>query len=315
MTEIRERTKRWVAKLLPVFAGIVVVVSGVITLFPAEASWSRVLLVRQRNACTVLDALSAVRYTAEHRKLLKRLSDESRVIRHDPEGYSLWATPRGQYWAPAEDRGHFFVLAEMQLEPYAVDIAAVKKGDIVIDCGAYLGHFTTEALSAGAARVIAVEPGSRQTGCLRRMFANEISTGRVILASEGVWEAEGHLEFQDEASPDASFVRAGVPYTAAGVRKVRMPVTTIDAIVRRFGLQRVDFIKMDIEGSEQQALRGAADTLARFKPKLAIAAYHKPDDPLGIPRQVHAANPGYRMLSAGCRLDLDQIRPLTFYFY
>ena len=60
----------------------------------------------------------------------------------------------------------------------------------------------------------------------------------------------------------------------------------LDAIVARFGLPRVDFIKMDIEGSEKQALAGAAQTLKRFKPRMALAAYHKPEDPAAIPALV-----------------------------
>jgi hypothetical protein len=77
----------------------------------------------------------------------------------------------------------------------------------------------------------------------------------------------------------------------------------------------VDFIKMDIEGAELQALAGAAQTLARFSPKLAIASYHKPEDPTRIPELVRRLNSVYQMESVGCRLDMDQIRPLSMFFY
>jgi FkbM family methyltransferase len=52
---------------------------------------------------------------------------------------------------------------------------------------------------------------------------------------------------------------------------------TIDDFVQRFSLPRVDFIKMDIEGAESRALTGAADIIRRFRPRLAISAYHSLD--------------------------------------
>jgi hypothetical protein len=94
-----------------------------------------------------------------------------------------------------------------------------------------------------------------------------------------------------------------------------VPVTTIDKLVAQLGLPRVDFIKMDIEGSELQALAGAPQTIARFIPKLAIASYHKPEDPVRIPKLVESLNPRYGMEQVGCRLDMDQIRPLSMFFY
>jgi FkbM family methyltransferase len=55
-------------------------------------------------------------------------------------------------------------------------------------------------------------------------------------------------------------------------------ITTIDNFVETSALPRVDFIKMDIEGAESDALRGAAQTLKSMRPKLAICVYHRPDD-------------------------------------
>lgn len=62
----------------------------------------------------------------------------------------------------------------------------------------------------------------------------------------------------------------------------------------RHALARVDFIKMDIEGSEAAALQGAAQTLARHRPRLAISAYHMPADLWELPALIRELNPGYR---------------------
>ena len=75
---------------------------------------------------------------------------------------------------------------------------------------------------------------------------------------------------------------------------VTASATTIDAIAEELGLDRVNFIKMDIEGSERYALQGAETVLARYAPRLAIASYHLPDDHEALPRVILDAQPAYR---------------------
>ena len=52
----------------------------------------------------------------------------------------------------------------------------------------------------------------------------------------------------------------------------------LDTYVEQKNLPRVDYIKLDIEGAELDMLHGAAQTIKRFKPKMAVSAYHKPED-------------------------------------
>jgi FkbM family methyltransferase len=69
---------------------------------------------------------------------------------------------------------------------------------------------------------------------------------------------------------------------------------TIDDFVKKEGLERVDFIKMDIEGSELNALQGAEQTLRMFKPKLAICLYHSLHDFTRIPKYIDRLELGYQ---------------------
>lgn len=66
---------------------------------------------------------------------------------------------------------------------------------------------------------------------------------------------------------------------------------TIDSIFRH---NKIGYIKMDIEGSERQAIKGAAVCIKRDKPNFMISVYHKLDDIIEIPRLLLELNPDYR---------------------
>ena len=82
--------------------------------------------------------------------------------------------------------------------------------------------------------------------------------------------------------------------------------TTIDQFVGDRRLQRVDFIKMDIEGAERDALAGAAETIRAFRPVLAISVYHRTDDILMLPLAIHKIHPGYRFYLQGVSLNYGE---------
>ncbi len=226
--------------------------------------------------------------------------------------YRLWRTPKGPIWMPAGSDGLVpFLLAEQELRIYEEGEVRVRKGDVVLDVGAHVGIYTREALWAGARLVVAIEPSPRNLECLRRNLAAEVDAQKVIVTPKGVWDKEEYLTL------------ANVPYNSGmdhiaehpNQPGVRVPLTTIDNLVAELQLPRVDFIKMDIEGAERRALVGAQKTLATFRPRLAIASYHLPDDSEAIPRAVRAAWRGYRSRCRSCLPVNRTLAPEVLFFY
>jgi hypothetical protein len=58
---------------------------------------------------------------------------------------------------------------------------------------------------------------------------------------------------------------------------------------------KITFIKMDIEGAEYNAILGAHNTITKYRPKLAISIYHKPEDIWEIPSLILKMNPEYKL--------------------
>jgi FkbM family methyltransferase len=158
-----------------------------------------------------------------------------------------------------ESNKYALVLAEQDQGIYGEGEHFVHRGDIVFDCGADYGSFTRSALRAGAAVVIAVEPAPYKEECLRRTFATEIQQGRVVVVQKGVWNKEDTLTLYGDSLVQHRTANGPV-----------VPLTTIDKLAADLRLARVDFIKMDIEGAEKQALEGGRQTIKKFKPRLAI---------------------------------------------
>lgn len=74
-----------------------------------------------------------------------------------------------------------------------------------------------------------------------------------------------------------------------------LQIISIDDFVEQNNIEKIDFIKLDIEGSELDTLKGAVNTLKKFRPKLAICAYHKNEDLWEIPKFLKETVPEYNL--------------------
>ena len=203
----------------------------------------------------------------------------------------LWQTPLGKFWGTEKDGRELDLLTLEQAvgDIYEQGPVAVRDSDVVVDVGAHLGTFSRIALQRGARLVVAVEPDPVNAACFERTFEEEIANGRVRLVRAAAWHSPGSLQFEIGNASQTGHVAGAQSGRAVTVRAV-----TLDDLIDELKLDRVDFIKMDIEGAERHALAGARQLLAARKPRLAICIYHAPDDPVAVPRVVREANATYK---------------------
>lgn len=243
-----------------------------------------------------------------------------KIVERDPKlDLQRISAPERSYWIQGKG-SHLggrdllaYLLTEHASMARANPAERVRRGDIVLDCGAHIGVFTQEALRRGAQKVIAIEPDPINLECLRRNFAPEIAAGRVVVFPNGVWSEEKVLTLfvGNENSGMNSMLQD------QGAGKVEVPVTTIDKMVAELGLSRVSYIKMDIEGAEREALKGGLNTLRRFRPRIMLDTYHRPDDMQALPAILRAAHPDYKLTCGPCQplsLQSDRFVPHVTYY-
>ena len=176
----------------------------------------------------------------------------------------------------------------------------MKPGDVVVDVGAHIGTFDDDALKRGASKCILIEPDPVNVEGIRRNFPREIEQGKIVIVPEGAWSSRSTLEFAEGVgnSGTGSFV-----LHEKGARMITVPVRPLDEMLSDLGVGRVNYIKMDIEGAEREALKGAAVTLLRWKPVLMLDSYHRSDDAVVLPQVIHQANAAYQPSCALCSPD------------
>lgn len=193
----------------------------------------------------------------------------------------------GLYWVLHSDQYYYRAGgAEVRPEP----------GDVILDGGAFLGEISMRfAIDVGPeGRVYGFDPfprhaqlatlNARRNGLADRIrFVPAGLSGKSNVAGLGELAPVG-----DGASAAAEAVNPGRRMDAGDA------MIAIDDFCDWAGLDKVDYIKMDIEGSEADALAGCRRTIEKWRPKLAISVYHRFADLWTITNALASRYPFYR---------------------
>jgi len=167
------------------------------------------------------------------------------------------------------------------------------KDKVIIDAGAHNGEFSMLAALLGAKKVYAFEPVSETSKMLRDNIKLSKMSSQITVIQKALGNKE---ETQDIAFNFIGDGAAKIGDIYFGKDSEKIEVVTLDNFVKKNKIKNIDFIKMDIEGFEENALLGAKNTIKTQKPILSFSAYHKPDDKVRLPKTVKSIREDYKIV-------------------
>lgn len=176
-------------------------------------------------------------------------------------------------------------------------------GTDVIDGGAYWGDSALILNEYGPRSIHAFEPHPQTFSQLKATVADNGLQNTIIPVPSGLGErSETRTLYTEGMKSGANFMDVTPVVTKQAGTADDVPVTSIDAYAQEHAL-RVGLIKLDIEGNELEAIRGAEQVIRRDRPLLAISIYHRPVDFFRIKPLIESMHLGYQFM----------IRKLTYH--
>lgn len=191
---------------------------------------------------------------------------ESKIVMSDYGGGGLYCDISGQYF----------------------DLPAIvpnKEGEYFVDAGCFNGETSRQCKDwcAGKLKMVyAFEPDARNYHFCQKNLS-ELGC-EFELYESAVWSDNTILKFKEDTGAGwGSFV------DMTGEVSIKA-----DSIDNKLKGRKATYIKMDVEGSELEALKGSIETIKKYRPKLAISLYHKPEDVIEIPVFLEKLDLGYK---------------------
>ncbi len=172
----------------------------------------------------------------------------------------------------------------------------IKDGDYVLDCGANIGIFSLYAAYLNEkGKIYAIEPVKETADIMQKLLDFfEVKNVKIIRKAVGDEKKKTYIH-----KPILPINLGGSTMLKISDNELRekeeIEVDTIDNIVKEEKIEKVDFIKMDIEGYERYALKGAVETIKKHKPIIVVSAYHLADDKKVLPEIVKSAYANYEV--------------------
>ncbi len=150
--------------------------------------------------------------------------------------------------------------------------------EVYIDLGSYNGDTVEEFISYAGSykKIVAVEPDKRN---FKKLCKNTENLENIRTVNSAVWSSDTQVPFSSRSGRQSAINSKG---------------TVIDAVCVDSMPEGATVIKMDIEGAEREALKGAENTIRNSAPKLMISLYHRNEDLFELPLFIKSMNPNYK---------------------
>jgi FkbM family methyltransferase len=236
------------------------------------------LLDDQRSRDLFVGRLSLFTSRIDFSQFSKYIVDHSELNEKERDSFPFYVSP--------EDYGYF-----------NNDIVFLKEGETLVDGGSFNGLSaatfakTCERKGLAYKGIFCFEPDAGNFSVLQKNTAHLPNTTCI---QRGLWSHATTLTFLSagECDPGAFLEASGSMTANPCANKVEVQTISID---EQFHDGEISFIKLDIEGAEIEAIQGAAETIKRCQPTLAISAYHKHSDIYRLPLLIHSLCPTYKL--------------------
>ena len=163
-----------------------------------------------------------------------------------------------------------------------------------VDCGGFIGDTVQETLKycknndIVVNNIISFEADSKNILKLNNEISQQRKNNQNInftIYPAGVWNQNTILHFSNDGDSASAIVEKSK-------NTIAIPVFSLDSTISNIS---INYVKMDIEGAEREAIRGMKNILLEQSPILAICLYHNPRDLWEIPLLINNINPNYNM--------------------
>ena len=158
------------------------------------------------------------------------------------------------------------VMTSEAWEPYVKDIFVTKKSDVIIDVGAHIGTYSipkaTEIGEEG--KVIALEPNPMNSKILEKNITlNKLNN--IVILEKAAGSKNEFVNLSLSSDPMLSMIT-----NEENKKSVKIECIKLDSLIKKLDLQKVNWLKIDAEGSEIQVLEGSKEILEKYHPKIIV---------------------------------------------
>lgn len=154
-------------------------------------------------------------------------------------------------------------------------IANIKKGDVCVDVGSHIGYFTIlmAGISGNEGRVFSIEPIKENCDLIAKSLEKNNFCNTTVLnigAGDRIGDTPA-VVFEDSSM--GNFSDSGFINYPLDKATTNFHTSTIDSLLQNYSLEKLNLIKIDVEGYEYKVLKGAEELIDKFHPKLVIEVH------------------------------------------
>ncbi len=205
-----------------------------------------------------------------------RKKKERQILADWTGGYVL-INDRDYLYLPAgmDTMSTHYLIRPAESEPTVKNFC--PPGGTVIDIGCNYGEWALQMARAvgRSGKVYAFEPVQRLADCAQKtMDVNGLGQTEIVTSAVSNRDGEARFAVNLDHSGKSGFGNSG---TGDETEEISVPTVTLDSVVRDRNIDRLDFLKIDVEGHEADVLEGARETLRNLKPAIVLETGIDPD--------------------------------------